>query len=292
MLAAAASLFAAAHFLLPQFATARNLSSSLRSFAAIFLDLLALGLVAFAIMRMLAARPASATEQANFLPTEQVTLAPSPTVLVVDDEADTPFADAPTLVVDTQQWLHDAHAPAQWSLGVLHGMEWKRFEDICPVFYREKGMRCEIGSLGPGAGIDLRLFATTDAVPTAIVRCRGWNARVLGADVPRNLAALMSTEKIGKGFVMGNGGFTDEARSFAAAHRINLVDLPMFLAMIERLPAQMQQRLLDFATAGDWTTPSCPACGGKMLPRHKGTEKFWSCPNFPRCRITCGKRAA
>lgn len=279
-----------AHWLLPGMADATMLSPELQKFLLIAVDAGALALAGYLALRVRGARRAA--PQPEFALTEQATLAPQPTVLMLDPDAQSGHIDAPTVVVDTRQWLQESEAPVHWSLAVLYAMEWKRFEDLCPVYYREKGVPCEVMSLGVGAGFDLKLVPQGEARPTAIVHCRGWGARVLGVDVPRDLAARMAVAKVGKGFVMSSGGFTDEARHFAASHRINLIDLPMFLAMMQRLPAEAQQRLLDFATAGDWTTPSCPACGGKMLPRHKGAGKFWACPNFPRCRITCGRRAA
>ncbi|HEX5338845.1 MAG TPA: topoisomerase DNA-binding C4 zinc finger domain-containing protein, partial [Gallionella sp.] len=94
----------------------------------------------------------------------------------------------------------------------------------------------------------------------------------------------MSHEKITKGFFMASGAYTDEATAFANANGITLIDGNMFLRMIQRLPDDAQQRLLDLATYGDYTTPSCPSCGVKMVKRSGKRGEFWGCKNFPRCR--------
>lgn len=53
---------------------------------------------------------------------------------------------------------------------------------------------------------------------------------------------------------------------------------------LERLPEASRAELLAFATEGDWTTPTCPGCGAKMVARDSKRGPFWGCPNFPRCR--------
>ncbi|MEO7797420.1 MAG: topoisomerase DNA-binding C4 zinc finger domain-containing protein, partial [Opitutaceae bacterium] len=65
-----------------------------------------------------------------------------------------------------------------------------------------------------------------------------------------------------------------------------------FLARISQLPPATQAELLTFATAGDYTTPTCPSCGTKMVLRtaKKGAnagDEFWGCRNYSRgCRRT------
>ena len=108
----------------------------------------------------------------------------------------------------------------------------------------------------------------------------------------RELRGVMAHEKVEKAFFMAPNGFTDDARAFAAENRITLLDGKLFLAMLERLPAEPRQQLLDFATAGDWTTPTCPSCGIKMTARDSKRGRFWGCVSYPKCRGTLPMRAA
>jgi len=54
----------------------------------------------------------------------------------------------------------------------------------------------------------------------------------------------------------------------------------------------LRQQLLDFATAGDWTTPTCPSCGVKMAARNSKRRRFWGCVHFPKCRGTLQMRGS
>lgn len=176
-------------------------------------------------------------------------------------------------------------APLAWSIDVLHRIEWKRFEDLCCAFYVEKGIRAHTTALGPDGGVDIHLFQD-DASPTsatAIVQCKAHNSRI-GVKPIRELRGVMAHEKVDKAFFMAPGGFTDEARAFATEHRITLLDAKLFYAMITRLPAESRQRLLTLATDGDWTTPTCPSCGKKLVARNSKRGPLWGCPSYPRCK--------
>ena len=57
-----------------------------------------------------------------------------------------------------------------------------------------------------------------------------------------------------------------------------------FMGMIQKLPAEAQQRLLAVATEGEFTTPTCPSCGIKMVWRKSERGDFWGCRHYPRCK--------
>lgn len=61
--------------------------------------------------------------------------------------------------------------------------------------------------------------------------------------------------------------------------------------MLQRLPAESNRRLLELATEGDWTTPTCPSCGTKMVARDSKRGAFWGCPTYPKCRGKLAMRA-
>ncbi|MDO8334646.1 MAG: restriction endonuclease, partial [Nitrosomonas sp.] len=174
--------------------------------------------------------------------------------------------------------------PTVWSIALLQSIEWKLFEDLSAAYYKEKGIYSELTKLGADGGIDIKLFQDDSKNPTSLVQCKAWNTRQVGVKVIREFLGVMSHEKIPKGFIMTSGFYSDDAKEVAKANRITLIDGVMLLAMIQRLPTDAQQRLLDLATDGDYTTPSCPSCGVKMLRRSIMRGDFWWCKNFPRCR--------
>lgn len=96
----------------------------------------------------------------------------------------------------------------------------------------------------------------------------------------------MTHEKIGKGFFMTTGYYSDDAKELAKSNPITLMDGDMLLMMILRLPLDARSQLLAFATAGDYTTPTCPTCGIKMqsMPGKNGRPDFWGCRDYPKCR--------
>lgn len=184
--------------------------------------------------------------------------------------------------------------PTEWSLDLIRDLEWKRFEDVCQQFYEKKGIRSETTALGPDGGIDIRLYQDDTGQPTSIVQCKAWGERFVGVKPVRELLGVMTHEKIGKAFFMTSGSYSDDAKAIAQANRITLVDGTMLLMMIQRLPAEERDSLLAFATAGDYTTPTCPTCGVKMkvIEGKAGRPDFWGCRNYPRCRQKLGKRRA
>ncbi|CAI09759.1 putative endonuclease [Aromatoleum aromaticum EbN1] len=183
--------------------------------------------------------------------------------------------------------------PDAWSLDVLDRVEWKRFEDLCCAFYREKGIRAETTRLGADGGIDIHLFQddTDPTRATAIVQCKAWNKPV-GVKEVRELRGVMAHEKVDKAFFMAPNGYTDDARAFATENHITLLDGKLFLAMLQRLPEDASRRLLEFVTEGDWTTPTCPSCGVKMMTRDNKRGTFWACPAYPKCKGKLPMRAS
>ncbi|WP_153010762.1 restriction endonuclease [Aquitalea magnusonii] len=182
--------------------------------------------------------------------------------------------------------------PQAWSLALIHSLEWKRFEDVCQQFYQLHGIKSETTPLGPDGGIDIRLYQDDSGKATSIVQCKAWGERYVGVKPVRELLGVMTHEKIPKAFFMTSGKFSDDAKLVASSNHISLIDGAMMLTMIERLPVDAKQQLLEFATRGDYTTPTCPHCGIPM--RHVagkgGRPDFWGCHNYPRCKQTLGMR--
>jgi restriction system protein len=176
--------------------------------------------------------------------------------------------------------------PTAWSIDVIRAVEWKRFEDLCQKFYETSGIRSETTALGPDGGMDILLHQDDTGKPTAIVQCRAWGEDLVGVRPIRELLGVMTHEKIGRAFFMTSGHFADDAKVLASSNRITLIDGDMLLIMIRRLPAAAQKGLLEFATEGDYMTPTCPSCGIKMkhASGKSGNPDFWACHNHPRCR--------
>ena len=57
------------------------------------------------------------------------------------------------------------------------------------------------------------------------------------------------------------------------------------------MPMQAQRNLLAVCTSGDYTTPTCPSCGIKLVERIIGGKAAWGCRNYPRCRSKIFRRS-
>lgn len=176
--------------------------------------------------------------------------------------------------------------PAGWSAEIIQRMEWLRFEEVCAAYCQAKGMRAQTTSLGADGGVDIRLYEDP-ADPlrcTGVIQCKAWGERYVGVKPVRELRGVMAHENVAQGFFMSQSPFTAEAQAFARENQIELIDGEKLLSLIRALPEADAARLLAFATEGDWTTPSCPHCGTKMVLRAGANGDFWGCANYPRCR--------
>jgi len=82
---------------------------------------------------------------------------------------------------------------------------------------------------GPGGRVDLRLRKNGQVV---FVQCKHWKARSVGIKVVRELFGVMAAKNVKQGIVVTYGAFTAEAREFAKANSIALIDGPKLTQMI------------------------------------------------------------
>ncbi|MDO9050949.1 MAG: restriction endonuclease [Methylotenera sp.] len=180
-----------------------------------------------------------------------------------------------------------------WTLQLIQEIEWKKFEDLSTAYYHEKGIKAEATPLGADGGIDIKLYQDNSGNPTSIVQCKAWANKQVGVKEIREFLGVMTHHKIVKGFYMTSGDYSVDAKDTATSNKISLINGEMLLALIKRLPESSQQKLLLLATEGCYTTPTCSACGVKMVKRNGKRGEFWGCKNFPRCRhMLQSKRAS
>lgn len=177
---------------------------------------------------------------------------------------------------------------SQWNLPLLKALEWKRFEHLCAEYFRELGLRAEMLKAGPDAGVDIRLFAPGEQRPGILVQCKSWSTWQVGVKPVRELYGVMAAEGVAEGIFATTSTFTPDAKAFAMGKNIHLIDGHEFLAKLRGLDPEVQRKLVEHATQGDYTTPSCPSCGQLMVMRKGsfGRRDFWGCRSFPACRTT------
>lgn len=170
----------------------------------------------------------------------------------------------------------------------LNGITWREFEMLVGEWFRRQGYTVtETGGVADG-GVDLIL---TKAGETYLVQCKQWKAYKVGVNIVRELLGVMVTRGAAGGYLVTSGVFTDEARRFAEASNIALIDGEKLVYLLsEARVAQTTPPAGHSTTATQpLASPSCPKCGSTMVIRHatKGTHAgntFWGCSRFPGCR--------
>jgi len=103
----------------------------------------------------------------------------------------------------------------------------------------------------------------------------------------------MHAKRVQRGVFWSLAGFVGQpVRDYAAEARIQLLDGASIVERIRALDRDNQAALLARAFEGDYRTPTCVACGVKLLPREGRGRLFWGCQNVSKgCRITLPRAA-
>lgn len=179
---------------------------------------------------------------------------------------------------------------SQWNLDLLKALEWKRFELVCAGYFEELGFRAETARGGPDGGVDVHLFTKDSRHPAIVVQCKAWRSGPVGVAIVRELLGVMTATGVKEGVIATTSIFTTEAKTFAMGKEIHLIEGEDLVRKLRDLAPERQMSLLEFATEGDYWTPTCPSCGigTRMVMRTsgKGGARFWGCERFPACRST------
>ena len=178
-----------------------------------------------------------------------------------------------------------------WSWALLQDLEWKRFEEVVCAYYHKLGHRTDTTRMGADGGVDVMLYDNETGQPVAVIQCKAWSNKV-GVKPVRELLGVMTANQVNHGIFVTTSDYTGEAKEFASGVAgLELIDGYTLLSRIQKLPPDKRDSLLETATLGDYTTPTCPNCNVKMVSREakKGANAgsvFWGCRNYPRCKQT------
>ena len=176
---------------------------------------------------------------------------------------------------------------SQTSLASLRDLPWNRFEDVLAEAYRRRGYQV-VETLGGGAdgGVDLRLRKDGHAI---VVQCKRWKGKPVPVQVVRELYGVMIDRRASAAKIVATTNFTADAVAFAKDKPIELVDSNALLRLVRDV--QTSSRVTMSSNEPDHLTPTCPRCNTPMVMRKarrgpNAGEKFWGCPNFPKCSGT------
>ncbi|MNS95723.1 Restriction endonuclease [compost metagenome] len=200
-----------------------------------------------------------------------------------------PKADPPIPAVRTQ---NVPAKPTEWTLDALKQLEWKRFEMLCVWYYETMGFTVKTVPHGADGGIDATLYKDGLATPIAVVQCKAWRAPVKVEPV-RALGGVLHSKKVKRGVFWSLAGFIGQpVKDYAAEAGIQLLDGAGIVERIRALGPDKQAMLLARAFEGDYQTPTCAACGVKMVERQGKDGSFWGCLNYSKgCRLKLARVA-
>jgi restriction system protein len=167
----------------------------------------------------------------------------------------------------------------------ITSMSWRDFEKLVGEVFRRQGFTVSgFGGQGPDGGVDLGL---TKNGQRFLVQCKHWRKRQVGVTVVRELNGVVSAQGAHGGFVVTGGEFSREAREFANACDIKLIDGPALGELIGDMPSKNSAGEAGVAVVAA-SAPACPRCGLSMVERKAKQGKFvgkpfWGCQQYPKC---------
>ncbi len=157
--------------------------------------------------------------------------------------------------------------PGKCSLEILQSLEWKSFEAPTEAFLNETGPDAGCTPLGADGDVDIDIYSRTEPNRiSAIAQCKAWSHPVDVKHV-RELYGVMSAKDVNKGYFITSSSFTGDALTFGEADGISLIGGKKLLQIISALSPEKSDKPLQLAVEGDYTTPTCPACGWKLVSR-------------------------
>ncbi|MFT5113319.1 MAG: putative RNA-binding Zn-ribbon protein involved in translation (DUF1610 family) [Parasphingorhabdus sp.] len=178
---------------------------------------------------------------------------------------------------------------ADLSYGFLRSMEWRRFEIVCAEYLRCMGYEVMETGFGKKDDVSIELYLPGKSEVFNVVQCKAWPHQ-MDVQYVRKFAETMKRRGISEGMIFNVRGFTAKAVKHANRSRIALVDGETLCSRIRAMEIEKSNALTEIASEGDYSTPTCPDCGIKMVLRRKkkrsDQDEFWGCINFPRCSIT------
>jgi restriction system protein len=123
-------------------------------------------------------------------------------------------------------------AAAADDLLAVSGLSRKEVERLVAEAYRRQGY--QVDDLGVGSGESDAGMLLSKATQRVLLQCKYWKTRKLAEMPVRELYGMMAAQNANAGILITSGSFTLEASRFAGYGRIQLIDGPRLLAMLQQ----------------------------------------------------------
>jgi hypothetical protein len=171
---------------------------------------------------------------------------------------------------------------AQITAEFIGKLEWKRFEELVEAYYSKTGVVATRSQGGPASAAQVKIAWKGEPRPFALVRCISHPPDLIEVKPLQELYTLLAAEDIRRGYVVTTGRFSVPARDYAEEKHLTLLPGEIFLEKINALPGPARTEIMNAASAGDCTTPSCPTCETKMTKEASG----WRCATHPDVKLS------
>lgn len=155
----------------------------------------------------------------------------------------------------------------QWSPGLIARLDWLRVAELARAIAEHHG--CELARscvLEDGTVLFGMIEQPTTAHPQrALVRIANWNEWGATAETVLRFGREVRSAKDARGVLIAPGGFSRAALMAAQEHRVEAVDAEGLYKVLLSLPSERSDFFFAIATAGDFTTPTCPICLNKLV---------------------------
>ncbi len=123
-------------------------------------------------------------------------------------------------------------AAAADDLLAVSGLTRKEIEQLVAQAYLRQGY--QVDELGATAGDPDAGVLLSKATQRVLLQCKYWKTRKLAEMPVRELYGMMAAHNANAGILITSGSFTLEASRFAGYGRIQLIDGPRLLAMLQQ----------------------------------------------------------
>lgn len=155
--------------------------------------------------------------------------------------------------------------PEEWSVEMLHEMDWRRFREVVQSLVYRQGFSSRLVSEQPdGSTVYGLLPHGCKGSFAALLHLPSWRCPAVNRRMAAELHDMLEQLGVGRGILVTAEHVTFEAREFATEKPLDLLDAWDLLDWITSLPEIDQQQTLRLATTGRSRMPVCPSCGGRM----------------------------
>lgn len=182
--------------------------------------------------------------------------------------------------------MPESLSPASWSVELFRQMDWRRFHELVETVLHRRGFHAWPLRAEADGGRTLKLIRheTVAEDGEALAQLAGWYGLHPSPRALRGLLDQQMSLGLTRSYFVAPADFPEDSVAFARRSGITLIDGRAVVGMIGRLTRAEQDTLFQLATWGDWSVPTCPGCGIKLLlretevPAHDGPLEavdFW-----------------